>query len=588
MTLSTLFYSPLFYSIPLYSTLFFSTLLLYFPPLYYTFVVSSLLHSTQLQTTPLNLSPQLCTLLSSSPTLIFSVLLEYTGFFTFTITASDAAILGPPDCMEWIQHLEFQGVIFEGRLIGTYILSAYVQTLPPLKPGETRIDRFAIADQVRASVLTFITDPCHCYFLSFYLPSYYPLLLSFSPHLFTHSFIYLSTHLFVRIFFVSRYKHIRFSSSILSSLFDLHFHFNSLFISITASLFFILNYCSYLQVIHREDPYGTETISLPEGVAEGQYLVTVELAPYEKLQYPDPTSTESHQQCTDGTSDIERREKIGMTSFHGSEPKGKEEEESKSEGLSLQEEKEGEYVGQEETLKRHSSPNISIASATTASLDGDTSDSNSRAVIVKNQRGHVQEKYGITEQEGSVWVEWLVSCSTGGSISVGAMTAAAANDPDARLVRSSPCLSPSLSLTDDYPCWVESSQLDLLHLHNIFFLCPSLLLSHSISIYLSLSLSLSLCPSFILSPSFILYPSLLLSHSISISISLSLFLSPSFILYLSLSLSFSLSFFLSFSHTHTFPLSVSLHLSLSLSLTPSLCLSVSPALFICSPVILAL
>ena len=71
------------------------------------------------------------------------------GIFNFTILACDSAIVGPPDTMEWLQSLEFTGVVFEGRLIGTYTLSAYVQTLPPLKPGESRVDRFAIADQVR-------------------------------------------------------------------------------------------------------------------------------------------------------------------------------------------------------------------------------------------------------------------------------------------------------------------------------------------------------------------------------------------------------------------------------------------------------
>jgi hypothetical protein len=73
------------------------------------------------------------------------------GSFQFTIVSGSAAILGPPDSMAWLQSLSFQGVVTEGRLLGTYTLSASVRTLPHLKPGEARIDRFAIADKVRGS-----------------------------------------------------------------------------------------------------------------------------------------------------------------------------------------------------------------------------------------------------------------------------------------------------------------------------------------------------------------------------------------------------------------------------------------------------
>jgi hypothetical protein len=76
------------------------------------------------------------------------------GIFSFTIKAEDAAISGPPEGMDWLQSLSFRGVMCEGRLIGKYSLSAYVQTLPALKPGDTRVDRFGIADKVRR--ITFI------------------------------------------------------------------------------------------------------------------------------------------------------------------------------------------------------------------------------------------------------------------------------------------------------------------------------------------------------------------------------------------------------------------------------------------------
>jgi hypothetical protein len=74
--------------------------------------------------------------------------LSLVGIFSFTIVAADAAISGPPESMDWLQSLTFRGVICEGRLVGTYTLSAYVQTLPAVKPGETRVDRFSIADKV--------------------------------------------------------------------------------------------------------------------------------------------------------------------------------------------------------------------------------------------------------------------------------------------------------------------------------------------------------------------------------------------------------------------------------------------------------
>ena len=35
-------------------------------------------------------------------------------------------------------------------------------------------------------------------------------------------------------------------------------------------------------MVHREDSYGAETLCLPEGTPEGQYLVTVELLPFEQ------------------------------------------------------------------------------------------------------------------------------------------------------------------------------------------------------------------------------------------------------------------------------------------------------------------
>lgn len=79
---------------------------------------------------------------------IFELFLIFTGIFSFTIIAADAAISGPPESMDWLQSLAFRGVICEGRLVGTYTLSAYVQTLPALRPGETRVDRFSIADKV--------------------------------------------------------------------------------------------------------------------------------------------------------------------------------------------------------------------------------------------------------------------------------------------------------------------------------------------------------------------------------------------------------------------------------------------------------
>ena len=219
---------------------------------------------------------------------------------------------------------------------------------------------------------------------------------------------------------------INFSSLLCPNIsFDLFSTLYSKFISVTTTI--IIN-LSYVQVILREDPYGTETISLPEGVTEGQYLVTVEVAPHEKLQYPDTVVKESDKKSENEGAAKNEKEREEKKEVSASDTGGREEEEeSKSEDGTLQEEKEGEKMEKEQTLNRYSnnmpveSQRTDVSSTVTAPIKAGS-----------GQRGNVLEKYGITEQEGSVWVEWLVNCSRGGSISVGAMTAAAANDPDAR------------------------------------------------------------------------------------------------------------------------------------------------------------
>ena len=186
-------------------------------------------------------------------------------------------------------------------------------------------------------------------------------------------------------------------------------------------------------------------------MAEGQYLVTIECAPYEQIpmkniplknvpekNVPDSAHGDGKDNGDKGdekiasNNDNAAEEKEGVEGEKGQLKTKKrrssagevevEIEESKTEGTSLQEEKEEENISTTKSSeyvpdRRLSHPTIPPTVNTTS---------------VSTTKENVQERYGIIEGEGSVWVEWLVNCSRGGSISVGAITAEAAHDPDAR------------------------------------------------------------------------------------------------------------------------------------------------------------
>jgi hypothetical protein len=205
----------------------------------------------------------------------------------------------------------------------------------------------------------------------------------------------------------------------------------------------LIFHTQHYQVVHREDSYGAETLTLPEGTPEGQYLVTIELLPYEKLP---ETSKEKADDKTVTKSDGKVAEKSQELDSNGGEKAGSDEDalrgeikeggadkegvkESKAEE-SLREDKE------ESTSQLHSQPSLPIAESKVwvpVPALPESSFSCNYSSSSRN-RESVRERFGIVQGEGSVWVEWLVNASRGGSVSVGAMTAAAAGDPDARCV----------------------------------------------------------------------------------------------------------------------------------------------------------
>lgn len=198
-------------------------------------------------------------------------------------------------------------------------------------------------------------------------------------------------------------------------------------------------------MVHREISCGAETLTLPEGAAEGQYLVTIELLPHER---PVDTPVEGtavakkgeallgNESGTGGNSQELPASTIGQSAGDGSEGEGVRErdtEESKTEEASLQEHKDNDAL----PLPPSPSMNPSIApdppsiaeKKSFPSLETNHCNDYSSS---GSSRDPPPQQFGIMQGQGSVWVEWLVNASRGGSVSVGAMTIAAAEDPDAR------------------------------------------------------------------------------------------------------------------------------------------------------------
>ena len=210
-------------------------------------------------------------------------------------------------------------------------------------------------------------------------------------------------------------------------------------------------------MVHREDSYGAETLTLPEGTPEGQYLVTIELLPYEKLpdtssEKPDDTTvTNSDEKSADLSQELDnnRGEKPGSDEeiMRGESKEDKETDkdsvkESKSEESLREDKEELNSQLQSQSVSQPSSPlpvaeskvQVPVPALPESGFSCNYSSSRSRS------RESVRERFGIVQGEGSVWVEWLVNTSRGGSVSVGAMTAAAAGDPDARCVLDRVCV----------------------------------------------------------------------------------------------------------------------------------------------------
>jgi hypothetical protein len=197
-------------------------------------------------------------------------------------------------------------------------------------------------------------------------------------------------------------------------------------------------------VVHREDSYGAETLTLPEGTPEGQYLVTIELLPYEKLpetnneKADDKTVTKSDEKTDEKSKESEsnRGEKPGSDEETSrGESKGDKEGGSDKDGMKESKAEESLLEDKEESNSQlqPSSP-LPIAESKVSVPVPPLPESSFSCNYSSSSRNResVRERFGIVQGEGSIWVEWLVNTSRGGSVSVGAMTAAAAGDPDAR------------------------------------------------------------------------------------------------------------------------------------------------------------
>jgi hypothetical protein len=222
------------------------------------------------------------------------------------------------------------------------------------------------------------------------------------------------------------------------------------------------------KVVHREDSYGAETLSLPEGTPEGQYLVTIELLPFEKPDLKEKEEEKEKEKEVEKEGDKkeqkvdkketgsvvkprsdslpvnerqkgdeETRKGNGDNEKGSSKEKEKEkvkvrEDESKTEGTDLEEMK-----NDDDTLTTPTpAPTLPLVPQTQEPkqcVSFESNHSNTYGTSTASREDPPQ-RFGIIKGEGSVWVEWLVNSSRGGSVSVGAMTAAAAEDPDARYV----------------------------------------------------------------------------------------------------------------------------------------------------------
>jgi hypothetical protein len=189
-------------------------------------------------------------------------------------------------------------------------------------------------------------------------------------------------------------------------------------------------------VVHREDSYGAETLTLPEGTPEGQYLVTIELLPYEKL--PETNNEKADEKTGEKFKELEidRGEKPGSDE-ETSRGDSKDDKEGGSDKDSMKESKAEESLREDKeesnSQLQPSSP-LPIAESKVSVPVPPLPESSFSCNYSSSSRNResVRERFGIVQGEGSIWVEWLVNTSRGGSVSVGAMTAAAAGDPDAR------------------------------------------------------------------------------------------------------------------------------------------------------------
>jgi hypothetical protein len=70
------------------------------------------------------------------------------GTVQFSITG-DSVILGPPESLEWLKGLRFEGTLVNDQLKGNFQLSTAVDTLPAVAPGSSRVDQLSLPPEIR-------------------------------------------------------------------------------------------------------------------------------------------------------------------------------------------------------------------------------------------------------------------------------------------------------------------------------------------------------------------------------------------------------------------------------------------------------
>jgi hypothetical protein len=70
------------------------------------------------------------------------------GSIAFSIS-SNSVVLGPPESLEFLSSVQFQGTLVDGQIKGGLTMGLLVDTLPPVEPGCSRIDQLSLPPEVK-------------------------------------------------------------------------------------------------------------------------------------------------------------------------------------------------------------------------------------------------------------------------------------------------------------------------------------------------------------------------------------------------------------------------------------------------------